>query len=33
MEYIEREQWIEACPMFFDAYVRYQMDGTVSPVL
>lgn len=28
MDYIEREQWIEACQMFFDAYVKYQMDGT-----
>lgn len=28
MDYIERKQWIEACQMFFDAYVKYQMDGT-----
>jgi hypothetical protein len=28
MEYIERMQWIEACQMFFDAYVKYQMDCT-----
>lgn len=28
MEYIERKQWIEACQMFFDAYVKFQMDGT-----
>jgi len=28
MEYIERVQWVEACQMFFDAYVKYQMDGT-----
>lgn len=28
MEYIERMQWIEACQMFFDAYVKYQMDDT-----
>lgn len=28
MEYIEREQWIEACQMFFDAYVKFCIDGT-----
>ena len=28
MDNIEREQWIEVCQMFFDAYVKYQMDGT-----
>ena len=28
MEYIERVQWVEACQMFFDAYVKFQMDGT-----
>lgn len=28
MEYIEREQWIEVCQMFFDAYVKFQIDGT-----
>ena len=28
MDYIEREQWIEACQMFFDAYVKFQIDGT-----
>ncbi|SFX41526.1 hypothetical protein [Ruminococcus sp. XPD3002] len=28
MEYIERMQWIEACQMFFDAYAKFQIDGT-----
>lgn len=28
MDYIEREQWIEVCQMFFDAYVKFQIDGT-----
>ena len=28
MDYIEREQWIEACQMFFDAYVKFQIDRT-----
>ena len=28
MEYIERMQWIEACQMFFDAYVKFQIDRT-----
>lgn len=28
MEYIEREQWVEACQMFFDAYVKFYIDGT-----
>ena len=28
MDYIEREQWIEVCQMFFDAYVKFQLDGT-----
>ena len=28
MEYIERAQWIEVCQMFFDAYVKFQIDGT-----
>lgn len=28
MEYIEREQWVEACQMFFDAYVKFCIDGT-----
>ena len=28
MEYIERVQWVEACKMFFDAYVKFQIDRT-----
>lgn len=28
MDYIEREQWIEVCQMFFDAYAKFQIDGT-----
>lgn len=28
MDNIEREQWIEVCQMFFDAYVKFQIDGT-----
>lgn len=28
MEYIERVQWVEACQMFFDAYVKFCIDGT-----
>lgn len=28
MDYIERKQWIEVCQMFFDAYVKFQIDGT-----
>ena len=28
MDDIEREQWIEVCQMFFDAYVKFQIDGT-----
>lgn len=28
MEYFERMQWIDACQMFFDAYVKFQIDGT-----
>ena len=28
MEYVERVQWVEACQMFFDAYVKFQIDGT-----
>lgn len=28
MDFVEREQWIEVCQMFFDAYVKFQIDGT-----
>ena len=28
MDNIEREQWIEVCQMFFDAYAKFQIDGT-----
>ena len=28
MEYIERVQWVEACQMFFNAYVKFHIDGT-----
>ncbi len=28
MEYIERVQWIETCQVFFDAYVKFQIEGT-----
>lgn len=28
MEYIEREQRVEECQMFFDAYVKFCIDGT-----
>ncbi len=30
MEYIEKTQWIKTCQMFFDAYVKYLIDGTES---
>ena len=30
MEYIEKAQWIKTCQMFFDAYVKYLIDGTES---
>ena len=28
MDHIERVHWIEACQMFFDAYVKFQIDRT-----
>ena len=28
MEHIERVQWVEDCQMFFDAYVKFRIDGT-----
>lgn len=28
MEHIERVQWVEDCRTFFDAYVKFRIDGT-----